>query len=176
MQEQMLQQRVFDQMESLEEKQERREERNERHQMQREQREFLQNHMYPGYLMQPQLPLHSPGQIPYTKPYNFTSSYFLQSTSSGPQNTAGSARPQQRTSSPINADEDDADVLALFFNWKISNTGNSDRRTKWQHARDVSSEMIGLLANCNGCRTVFRPRITELYRPGYQMALPVFPS
>ncbi|KAK9245691.1 hypothetical protein V1506DRAFT_537665, partial [Lipomyces tetrasporus] len=67
MQEQMLQQRVFDQIEALEEKQERREERNERRQMQREQREyFLQNQIYPDYLMQPQLPLHSPGQMPYT--------------------------------------------------------------------------------------------------------------
>ncbi|KAK9318715.1 hypothetical protein V1517DRAFT_334837 [Lipomyces orientalis] len=117
--------------------------------MQREQRGFLQNHMYPGYLMQPQLPLHSPGQIPYTKPNNFTSS---------------SARQQQRNSSPINADEDDADILALFFNWKISNTGNSDRRTKWQHARDVVFRNDW---------TVFRPCIGEPYRPGYQMVLPV---
>ncbi|KAK9368187.1 hypothetical protein V1509DRAFT_100899 [Lipomyces kononenkoae] len=66
-QEQMLQQRVFDQMEALEEKQERREERNERRQMQREHRELFFHRMYPGYLMQPQLPLHAP---PYTKPYN----------------------------------------------------------------------------------------------------------
>ncbi|KAK9242370.1 hypothetical protein V1506DRAFT_547695, partial [Lipomyces tetrasporus] len=64
---QMLQQRVFDQIEALEEKQERREERNQRRQMQREQREyFLQNQIYPDYLMQPQLPLHSRGQMPYT--------------------------------------------------------------------------------------------------------------
>ncbi|KAJ8097981.1 hypothetical protein POJ06DRAFT_285814 [Lipomyces tetrasporus] len=81
MQEQMLQQRVFDQIEALEEKQERREERNERREVQREQREyFLQNHIYPDYLMQPQLPLHSPGQMPYTKPYKSASNYPLQST------------------------------------------------------------------------------------------------
>ncbi|KAK9321415.1 hypothetical protein V1517DRAFT_308962 [Lipomyces orientalis] len=148
MQEQMLQQRVFDQIEALEEKQERREERNERRQMQREQREFLQNHSYPGYLMQPQLPLHSPGQIPYTKPYNSTSNYIV-------------------------ADEDDADILALFFNWRISNTGNSDRRTKWQHAEMLSLEMIGLFANCNRWRMVSRPCISERYRPGFQMVLPM---
>ncbi|KAK9241488.1 hypothetical protein V1506DRAFT_510398 [Lipomyces tetrasporus] len=123
-------------MEAMEEKQERREERNERRQMQREQRQFsLQNQMYPGYIMQPQFPLHSPGQTPHAKPYDSTSTYPERSSAAGPQNTAG----QQRYSSPINVDEEDADILALFFNWKIGNTRNPDRRTKWEHARDVVS-------------------------------------
>ncbi|KAK9371105.1 hypothetical protein V1509DRAFT_613602 [Lipomyces kononenkoae] len=98
--------------------------------MQREHREhFFQNHMYPGYLMQQQLPLPAPGQLPYTKPYNSTSVYPLQNTTT--------ATPQQRYSSPINEAEDDADILALFFNWKISNTRNDERRIKWQQARDL---------------------------------------
>ncbi|KAK9373862.1 uncharacterized protein V1513DRAFT_432437 [Lipomyces chichibuensis] len=95
--------------------------------------------MYPGYLMQPQLQLQSPAQIPYRIRSHTTSLPII--LYRAPPRDHRTPQALQGGNNAIlarfNADEDDADILALSFNWKISNTGNSDRRTEWQPARDV---------------------------------------
>jgi hypothetical protein len=45
--------------------------------------------------------------------------------------------PVFRTSSPIDATEEDADVLEHFFNWKVGTTRNTDRKVKWDRARTI---------------------------------------
>ncbi|KAK9240883.1 hypothetical protein V1525DRAFT_385184 [Lipomyces kononenkoae] len=117
MQEQMLQQQAFDQMEGGF--------RGETGAKRRTKRATTDAERTPGSLLSE------------SYPYNSTSSYPLQNNAAGSQNTASSATPQHRYSSPINEAEDDADILALFFNWKISNTRNDERRIKWQQARDL---------------------------------------
>lgn len=147
MQEQMMNQRVFDQMEALEEKQERREERNERRQMQREQRELqssLQNTPFSGYMMPPQVPMQTPVYMkPFTSTYGpatcLNNGYTAGLTPGNLPAAPAAPTVRQRYSSPINAEEEDAEILAMFFHWKISMTKNSDRRMKWQHAQEIVS-------------------------------------
>jgi hypothetical protein len=135
MQEQMMQQRMFDQMEAFEEKQERREERNLQRQMQKEQRDHLiQNRFY----MTPQFHSQLPQSTSYITPLsaaNIAKSP-LQHPAQPPLQPCDPA-PEQRYSSPINIEEEEADILVAFFDWKIANTRNTDRKAKWLHARNV---------------------------------------
>ncbi|KKA22226.1 hypothetical protein T310_3744 [Rasamsonia emersonii CBS 393.64] len=124
--EQMLQARMMDQLEAMEEKQERREERNERRQMQREQRELLLQQQQ--LLLQPHLQsLYNPLRplLGRQDPPNL----------SAPLRESTPVRP--KSSSPIDANEDDADILAAFFDWKINNTKNPERKAKWEHAKQT---------------------------------------
>jgi hypothetical protein len=145
----MMQQRMMDSMEAMEEKQERREERNERRQVQRDMRERELSTMTYQAPQRPINPLLNPASSPelLVKPYPLTP---------GPQNTmnytAESLTPtpraseinqtsflafQSRTSSPIDAAEEDAEILILFFAWKLQNTRNPSRKIKWEQARDI---------------------------------------
>jgi hypothetical protein len=48
--------------------------------------------------------------------------------------------PTDRTSSLINSNIDDGDLIHQFFEWKIINTRLAERRVKWEHAREVVVE------------------------------------
>lgn len=145
----MMQQRMMDSMEAMEEKQERREERNERRQVQREIRErelSTMTYQAPQRSLNPQLnPISSPELL--VKPYPLTPgpqntmNYTAESLTPTPRaseiNRASLLAFQSRNSSPIDAAEEDAEVLSLFFTWKLHNTRNTSRRIKWEQARDI---------------------------------------
>lgn len=126
MQEQMLQARMMDQLEAMEEKQERREERNEHRQMQREQHRLL--------LQQQQLLLQPHLQSLYNPLCPLLGRQDLPNLSA-PLHESTPVQP--KSSSPIDANEDDADILAAFFDWKINNTKNPERKAKWEHAKQT---------------------------------------
>lgn len=130
----------------MEDKQERREERNERRQLQRDIREQELK------LMMSLKPQDRP-PVSFQPPFSSPESSFRTSTTPlAPQYTPPAPTPtpnphilarQQfttpgsRTSSPINAAEEDTDILALFFTWTLQNTRNNDRKVKWERARDI---------------------------------------
>ncbi|KAL2815412.1 hypothetical protein BDW59DRAFT_166818 [Aspergillus cavernicola] len=45
-----------------------------------------------------------------------------------------------QTSSPINSNINDGDLIHQFFEWKIINTRLAERQVKWEHAREVIVE------------------------------------
>ncbi|KAL2801521.1 hypothetical protein BJX63DRAFT_438765 [Aspergillus granulosus] len=124
--EMMMQQRIMDQMESYTEKEERREELKERRQIQRNLR---QQELERGP------PLQYSGSLP---------SVLYTPRPQPPTQQAPTPAPVpiflNRTSSPIDAAEEDADILAAFFVWKLQITRNSDRKAKWERARDIIME------------------------------------
>jgi hypothetical protein len=140
MQEYMMQSRMMEQMELMEEKQERREERNERRQQIREQRErereILGSLTYRNPVQPPPTP--QPGH-----PFIFSPMGSIQTTNApiqASQLPPMTPTPAHRTSSPIDGNIDDGDVLHQFFEWKILNTRLVERRAKWERARDIVLE------------------------------------
>jgi hypothetical protein len=45
-----------------------------------------------------------------------------------------------RTSSPIDIAEEDANILEVFFNWKLQITRNLEWRAKWERARKIIND------------------------------------
>ncbi|KAL4860807.1 hypothetical protein BDV12DRAFT_181089, partial [Aspergillus spectabilis] len=138
----LMQQRMMDQMENMEEKQERREERNERRQLQREMRHremqllISQQHItpykaYPGHISSPDYSFKAPPPPP--PPSNDPRTPTPRGSEAAPPVYT---RPTRR-SSPIDAAEEDAEILTSFFIWKLQNTRNVQRYAKWERARDI---------------------------------------
>jgi hypothetical protein len=122
-------------MEAFEEKQERREECNLQRQMQKEQRDHLiQNRFYMTPQFHSQLP-QSTSYITSLSAANIAKSP-LQYPVQPPLQPCDPA-PEQRYSSPINIEEEEADILVVFFNWKIVNIRNINRKAKWLHTRNI---------------------------------------
>jgi hypothetical protein len=125
----------------MEKRAERREERNERRQLQREMRNREMENMAFQVLNPPPYPPLSSSDYPYknTSTPEPTRALFLSAVPSATPRAVEMSltTPMSRTSSPIDAAEEDADILVAFFIWKLQNTRNPDRRVKWERARDI---------------------------------------
>ncbi|KAL2783755.1 hypothetical protein BJX66DRAFT_344650 [Aspergillus keveii] len=130
----MMQTRMMDQMELMEEKQERREERIERRQHIRDQRDRDREMLALLAYKAPTKASTQPSATPQSIPINFSTP--LASMSAPPPTPT----PPDRTSSPIDININDGDLIHQFFEWKIINTRLAERRVKWEHAREVVAE------------------------------------
>lgn len=134
MQEQLLQSRLIEQMETMAEKQERRDERNEQRRWQREQQEQMQMQYQMG--MQSHMPRMPSMPHPPLTDFNPYTTVF----SNAQPPTLGLMPPRPKSSSPIDVEDEDAQIIETFFNWEIDNTKHPERRDKWRQAKEIVTD------------------------------------
>jgi len=66
---------------------------------------------------------------------------------------------------------EDADMLPAFFDWKISNTNNADKREKWEQAKQIVTSndwtVDELLQMENGCGVMYQRAIKAGISDGF---------
>ncbi|KAL2813558.1 hypothetical protein BJX63DRAFT_394123 [Aspergillus granulosus] len=121
-----MQQQILDRVQSQQEQEERRKEIKERRQLQQD----IQEQAFPPlYYNQP--PASAP-ELFFRSPLyrGITTPRAQYNPQPAPTPTPAAPIFNNRTSSPIDTVEEDADILALFFEWKLDTTRNADQQDK----------------------------------------------